>query len=147
MFFQKTLLLAILGCLFFQTQTFAQLSWQRIEGPPGGYRHVSVGTNGELVATNTTIGLYTSDDGGQFWKFQSFPTSTHTESNFLKGVDGFFWFFDRDALYLSKDNSRTWSEELQQGSKWVENDMLSSIILENGPAVATTIISVKNAVR
>ncbi len=104
-FTKKHLLLAALGCLLFHPPTSAQLSWQRIEGPPGGYRHVSVGTNGELVATNTTIGLYTSDDGGQFWKFQSFPTSTHMESKFLKGVDGVFWFFDFGRHLVPADSA------------------------------------------
>ncbi len=128
----QTLLLALCGFFIFQTETLAQLSWQRMPGPPGGFGAVTPGTGGKWVLRSSSIGVHETADGGQNWRWNALPTSIHTEAALYLGNAGQLWFFNRQQVLQSSDNGRNWVERLayNSGSKWIENDFFATIVLD-----------------
>ncbi|MCB9330841.1 MAG: hypothetical protein H6574_07160 [Lewinellaceae bacterium] len=128
----QTLLLALCCIFLFQNQNLAQLSWQRMPGPPGGFGSVSPGTGGKLLLRSSSIGVHESSDGGQNWRWNALPTSIHTEAALYFGNTGRLWFFDRQQVLQSSDNGRNWVEILpyNSGSQWIENAFLATILLD-----------------
>ncbi len=120
-------------CIFCAQPLSAQLSWQRMPGPPGGFSFGSftVGTNGKWLQRGSAIGVHESADGGQNWRWNALPTSIHTEAALHIGVDGHLWFFNRDEVLHSADNGRNWVEAEGDSSLWIENDFLATLMLDS----------------
>lgn len=120
-------------CIFCVQQLSAQLSWQRMPGPPGGFSFGSfaVGTGGKWLQRGSIIGVHESADGGQNWRWNALPTSIHTEAALHIAVDGHLWFFDRDEVLHSADNGRNWVEVEGDSSLWIENDFLATLVLDS----------------
>jgi len=135
---KKTLLLAALGCLLFHCSAFAQLTWQRIPGPPGGTGKVVLGTAGHWLLHNSSTGIQETSDGGKNWRWHALPGSIHTEAALHIGTDGRIWFFDREELTASTDNGKTWQIVFEEGSKWVDQDFTATLILEKGAVMLGT---------
>ncbi|MBK8967936.1 MAG: exo-alpha-sialidase [Lewinellaceae bacterium] len=133
--FQKTpqaLLLALCGLFLFQNQNHAQLSWQRMPGPPGGFGAVTPGTGGKWLLRSSSIGVHETADGGQNWRWNALPGSIHTEAALYLGNAGRLWFFNRQQVLQSSDNGRNWVEirPHDSGSQWIENDFFATIVLD-----------------
>jgi photosystem II stability/assembly factor-like uncharacterized protein len=131
---KKTFLLTALGCLLFHGAAIAQLTWQRMPGPPGDYAFGSIatGSGGKWLLRSGSIGVHESGDGGQTWRWNALPESIHTEAALHVGTDGQLWFFEYETLTVSTDNGRTWTEIMDEGSVWIANDLAASLLLDGG---------------
>ncbi|MEZ4927035.1 MAG: hypothetical protein R3A50_12195 [Saprospiraceae bacterium] len=132
----KKLLLTYLSIsfLFNSLQLNAQLSWQRMPGPPGGFAYGSfgMGTGGKWLRLGASSGVYESNDNGQTWRWNNLPGSIHSEADLALGTDGKLWYFSFNTLQQSSDNGRNWIPALNNGSNWTSNDVTNTIILDAG---------------
>lgn len=115
-------------------QLNAQLSWQRMPGPPGGFAYGSfgLGTGGKWLRFGAAAGVYESGDNGLNWRWNDLPGTIHTEAALALGTDGHLWYFSHNTLQQSGDNGRNWSPVLNSGSVWTANDVTNTIILDQG---------------
>ncbi len=115
-------------------QATAQLDWQRMPGPPGGFAYGSfgVGTGSKWLRLGASTGVYESADNGQNWHWNDLPGTLHTEAALALGTDGRLWYFSFNTLLQSADNGRNWTPVLNTGSIWTGNDVTGTIILDNG---------------
>lgn len=124
----------IAGCFWLMgsPSLFAQLQWQRMPGPPGGFGPVLPGTADKWLLQSSAIGIHESADQGNSWRWNAFPRTIHTEAAMHIGTDGILWFFDRKSVSRSADNGRNWTEVLEDSSLWIGNKLIASLVMDDG---------------
>jgi len=120
--------LLLVSCLPLQ----AQLQWQRMPGPPGGFGPVLPGTGGKWLLQSSIIGIHESADKGETWRWNALPRPIHTEAAMHIGTDGNLWFFDREQVSRSEDNGRSWTEVRSDSSLWITNKLSASMVMDGG---------------
>ncbi|MCC7245413.1 MAG: T9SS type A sorting domain-containing protein [Saprospiraceae bacterium] len=131
-FNDKTILVA--SILMLCLPLSAQLEWQRMPGPPGGFAYGSfgIGTGGKWLRLGATAGVYESADNGLNWKWNDYPGTIHTEAALALANDGWLWYFNFDRLSRSSNNGQTWIDVLDEGSTWTSTNVTATTVLDSG---------------
>lgn len=132
--FSNNRIILVASMLLLCAPLAAQLEWQRMPGPPGGYAYGSfgTGTNGRWLRLGASNGVYESADNGQHWQWNDYPGSIHTEAALALANDGWLWYFDFDRLSRSSNNGQTWIDVLDEGSTWTSTNVTATTVLNNG---------------
>lgn len=131
----KYTLFLLWALIFLATPSLhAQLEWQRMPGPPGGFAYGSfgLGTGGAFLRLGAAAGVYESADGGINWQWNDYPGTIHTEAALVLAKDGRIWYFDGAELSVSANNGRNWTKVLNNGSIWTSTNVTATQILDTG---------------